>query len=333
LPVLLVAAALTASCSHDGPAAPTPGEPLAIVCPVDQTVNDVTNAPTVAVTFAAPRTTGGQAPLTVQCNPASGTNFALGQTPVSCGATDTGGHFASCAFNVTVARVPMLSATSFITFGDSLTEGEVEPQGLVRPPLDVDTAHGYPAVLARLLTDRYTSQTITLLNAGYGGERLEDGFYRLRETLTTYHPEVVLLFEGINDLNGNADYDEIPHIVNGLRDDIRESIAQGVRAVLVSTLTPQRDPSPGYPNRHFVEDGLIRDTNSEIADMARREGAILVDGYSAIAGDVATLVGADGLHLTIAGYQALANAFFMAIEQNLEVVPAAGPAGARGALR
>jgi hypothetical protein len=58
--------------------------------------------------------------------------------------------------------------------------------------------------------------------------------------------------------------------------------------------------------------------------MAAREGAIVVDGYAAIDVDVATLVGADGLHLTVAGYQALANAFFTVIQQNLEL-PAAPP--------
>jgi lysophospholipase L1-like esterase len=320
--LVLAAAALLARCSsHHGPTSPDPGGPLAIACPVNQTVDDLTNAPAMPVNFPAPTTTGGQAPVTIQCNPASGTNFALGQTPVSCGATDTGSHFATCAFNVTVAPVPMLSATSFMTFGDSLTEGEVEPQGRLRTPFDLDPAHGYPAVLAQLLTERYKAQTITLINEGRGGEHVEDGFYRLREALTADHPLVVLLFEGINDLNGNADYDEIPHIVNGLRDDIREAIAQGAQAVLVSTLTPQRDPSPGYPDRHFVDDELIRDTNGEIADMAGREGAILVDGYSAIAVDVSTLVGADGLHLTVAGYQALANAFLVAIEQNMELPP------------
>jgi lysophospholipase L1-like esterase len=318
--LVLAAAALLARCSsHHGPTSPDPGGPLAIACPVNQTVDDLTNAPTMPVNFAAPTTTGGKAPVTVQCNPASGTNFALGQTPVSCGATDTGGHFATCAFNVIVASVPMLRATSFLTFGDSLTEGEVEPQWRVRTPFDVDPAHGYPAVLAQLLITRYKAQTITLINEGYGGERLEDGFYRLREVLEANHPQVVLLFEGINDLNGNADYEEIPHIVNGLRDDIRESFAQGAESVLVSTLTPQRDPSPGYPDRHFVDDELIRDTNDEIAEMAESEGAMVMDGYSAIAVDVATLVGADGLHLTIAGYQALANAFFTVIQQNLEL--------------
>lgn len=322
--LVLAAAALLARCSsHHGPTSPDPGGPLAIACPVDQTVDDLTNAPAMPVNFPTPTTTGGQTPVTIQCNPASGTNFALGQTPVSCGATDTGSHFATCAFNVTVAPVPMLSVTSFMAFGDSLTEGEVQPQQHAHRVMAYDPADGYPAQLLGMLQARYKAQTITLSNEGLGGQDTWGDYDRLLAALDAEHPQALLLLEGINDLDGNADYDEIPHIIDGLRADVRESKARGVQFVLVSTLTPQREPTPGSPDRrNFVQDPqLIQDTNDEIRDMAAQEGAILVDGYSAIAVDPATLVGADGLHLTVAGYQALANAFLVAIEQHMELPP------------
>jgi lysophospholipase L1-like esterase len=322
--VATAAAALVASCgSHHGPTSPD-HDPLVILCPVGQAVDDLTNAPTMPVNFQAPATTGGQAPVTVVCNPASGTSFTLGQTPVSCTATDAAGTVASCGFAVTVAPVPMLSLTSFMAFGDSLTEGEVEPQQHGWRPFVTDPEHGYPAVLLQLLQQRYKAQTISLANEGSGGEHVADGYIRLQGVLDANTPQVLLLFEGINDLNDTRDHDEIPQIVDTLRDDIREAIAHGVETVFVSTLTPQREPTPGASNRQPVDDQLIRDANDEIRDMAAREGAIVVDGYAAIDVDVATLVGADGLHLTVAGYQALANAFFTVIQQNLEL-PAAPP--------
>jgi lysophospholipase L1-like esterase len=325
--VATAAAALVASCgSHHGPTSPD-HDPLVILCPVGQAVDDLTNAPTMPVNFQAPATTGGQAPVTVVCNPASGTSFTLGQTPVSCTATDAAGTVASCGFAVTVAPVPMLSLTSFMAFGDSLTEGEVEPQQHGWRPFVTDPEHGYPAVLLQLLQQRYKAQTISLANEGRGGEHVADGYIRLQGVLDANTPQVLLLFEGINDLNDTRDHDEIPQIVDTLRDDIREAIAHGVETVFVSTLTPQREPTPGASIRQPVDDQLIRDANDEIRDMAAREGAIVVDGYAAIDVDVATLVGADGLHLTVAGYQALANAFFTVIQQELEL-PAAPPADA-----
>jgi lysophospholipase L1-like esterase len=320
--IVVALTAFAAGCGgHHGPTAPDPGDSLAILCPADQAVDDLTNAPTMPVTFPAPSTMGGKAPVTVQCTPASGTNFALGQTPVSCGATDTGGHFAACAFNVTVSPVPMLSVTSFMAFGDSLTEGEVQPQR--HTVLAYEPEDGYPAQLLGMLRDRYRGQTITLSNYGLGGADTWGDYPRLLDALAAEQPQALLLLEGINDLDGNASYDEIPHVIDGLRADVRESLARGVQYVLVSTLTPQREPTAGSPERrNFVQDPqLIRDTNDEIREMAAQEGAILVDGYAAIAVDVDRLVGADGLHLTIAGYQALANAFFVAIEQHLELPP------------
>ncbi|XP_038068352.1 uncharacterized protein LOC119737808 [Patiria miniata] len=55
------------------------------------------------VTWTDPTATDNVAPI-VQCTPASGTNFTIGLTPVTCTATDAAGNEATldCAFNVTV---------------------------------------------------------------------------------------------------------------------------------------------------------------------------------------------------------------------------------------
>jgi lysophospholipase L1-like esterase len=323
LGLLLIAAAVAAGCSsHKGPTEPGHGNALAVLCPVNQAVDDLTNSPTFPVNFPAPSTTGGEAPVSVQCTPASGSGFPVGETPVTCNATDATGRVASCTFTVALTPVPMLGVTSFMAFGDSLTEGEVQPQSRFRP-LVTDPDHGYPAVLLQLLQDRYKGQTITLVNAGNGGEHVQEGFERLQEALDDVQPESLIILEGINDLDDFPDHDNIPHIVGLLRDDIHEAYARGVEPVFISTLTPQREPSPGGGNRRPLDDALIRDTNDAIREMAESEGAIVVDGYAAIDADVATLVGADGLHLTIAGYQVLADAFFEAIKDNLELPPAA----------
>ncbi len=79
----------------------------------------------VAVTYAVPSPAGGRAPATVNCSPASGDVFPVGPTRVTCTATDAAAATATCTFDVTVARVPQLTRTRFLAFGDSVTAGEV----------------------------------------------------------------------------------------------------------------------------------------------------------------------------------------------------------------
>jgi hypothetical protein len=67
--------------------------------------------------------------------------------------------------------------------------------------------------------------------------------------------------------------------------------------------------------------------------MAAEEGAVLVDGYAAIDADRANLIGSNGLHLTIAGYEKLAAAFFEAIKAKFELPPTASLTGGRGSCR
>ena len=40
--------------------------------------------------------------VSVTCDPESGTNFIIGQTPVTCEAVDGSGNKASCSFQITV---------------------------------------------------------------------------------------------------------------------------------------------------------------------------------------------------------------------------------------
>ena len=58
--------------------------------------------------------------------------------------------------------------------------------------------------------------------------------------------------------------------------------------------------------------------------MVHAEGAILVDPYPAFIGREAEYVAADGLHLSRAGYQALADAFIAAIKNTVTSTPGFG---------
>jgi hypothetical protein len=187
----------TAGCSS--PSSPTSSFTLDLSCPTTVAAQSIDGA-AVAVAYS-PAAIGGTAPVTVACNPASGSSFAPGTSTVTCTASDAAAHTKTCAFAVTVSVPPRLTATSFLAFGDSMTAGEVTKPLTMK--LTVVESASYPTRLKALLTARYTAQTISMTNAGKPGERASGthgGVTRLPGLLAQDAPAVVLLMEGVNDL-------------------------------------------------------------------------------------------------------------------------------------
>jgi lysophospholipase L1-like esterase len=185
----------------------------------------------------------------------------------------------------------------------------------------VDVAGSYPTVLDDLLDRRYRLQNPVVINEGLSGERVTDSagftndvaFARLRTALAVHSPQVVLLMEGVNDING---WRLIPNVVTGvsnaLRDFIREIRARGIQ-VLLATIAPER---PGSC-RSFAVD-IIPLANNAIRTLATAENVPLVDVFAAFGAD-GTLLGDDGLHPSPQGYQRIAETFFASIRERLEV--------------
>lgn len=209
-----------------------------------------------------------------------------------------------CGFDVSVSAVPTIARTRFMAFGDSLTEGKVS----LAPAVLLDAGpHSYPARLRSLLSARYTSQTITLANEGWGGERADESFSRFRDVLSQHRPEAVLLMHGVNDLNGSTP-GRIQSTVDAVEELIKEARNAGT-AAFVATLPPLGSgPKASCPE-------CIEPYNTRIRAVAAAKGATLVDVYLAWRND---LMGADGIHPTEAGYEAIAAAFFEAIRRTLE---------------
>jgi lysophospholipase L1-like esterase len=248
--------------------------------------------------------------------------FNAGPTNVQCTAADAAATSVSCSFIVTVnAPVPRLSRTRFLAFGDSLTSGEVTvPTGAISESgspyfkLAVVPAASYPTQLLQMLRARYTDQAsiLEMTNAGKSGEWAQDGVLRLPGLLSSVRPEVVLLLEGVNDL-GATGTTGISAAAAAIQRMAADSRARGARVIL-STLTPMvANNSKGIPISQVT---LL---NDRIRTIAAGEGAVLVDAYAALSTDLARYVGVDGLHLTEAGYQRLADLFFTAIRGDLEV--------------
>jgi lysophospholipase L1-like esterase len=208
---------------------------------------------------------------------------------------------------VEVTRIPSIPDTRFLAFGDSITAGEVS---LNATALLLDPSQSYPTDLAGLLRARYPSQDITMVNDGISGETAVEGNDRISGSIIRNNAQVLLLLQGVNDLQEHHE-EGINDLIEALKFDIRDGARRGC-TVFISTLLPQKD---GF---RAASIDLIEPTNSKIRDLAAREGVVLVDSWQVFHGKEATLIGQDGLHPTPEGYQVLAQAFFDAIQAHLE---------------
>lgn len=333
LRALLVAVCGMAGGCIGGGTAPTPVEVLTISCPVAQSAQSVDGNP-VAVTYPNPTVSGGQGTVATTCTPATGSRFSLGTTNVTCTAQDSKRQSASCGFQVSVVRVPRLSATRFVAFGDSMTEGFVQVcrtttlTGLsailedlqyfktARPP--AFSSVSYPVKLQALLSARYTTQSFTIINEGNGGETAAAGALDLPRVLNNNAPQALLLLEGINDIHAGTptQASAIPTLVTSLRTMVQEGKRRGL-TVFLSTLLPERKGAcRAFDFTDDIEDVLA--ANIQIRALAQSENVPLVDMYPAFSGSLTTLLGADGLHPSETGYQKMADVFYDAITRRLE---------------
>ena len=313
---VVAALAIAAACGSDGPITPPPPPAAAqITCPAPILIEGLAST-AMALPYPAPTTTGGAQPVSVACTPAAGAEFPLGETIVTCTATDGLGRQASCSFAVTLRHRPF-ALTRYLAFGDSITEGENgRPFGLV-PFIDLPNA--YPTLLQRMFTERVPDQSITVYNHGLGGERAVRNGFRLRDSIAETRAEVLLLLEGINDLNGGEDPSDV---MFAIRDSIRRAHELGVQYVFVSTILPVAPENCGTPppncRGRFAELDVIEETNERIRGIVPATGGHLVDPFDLFMANRATYIDIDGLHVRPDGNRALANAFW---ERMVQVIP------------
>ena len=301
------------------PAAPTATvtDPPRLACPNPITLVSSSGGGGVVI-YAAPSVQGGEGTVRVSCTPASGSSFPIGSTSVECKATDALDRSASCVFPVTLFAPTRLSQTKFLAFGDSMTAGEISSvtataSGLLMKQVVVPSA-SYPAVLFQSLRARYRSQfdDLYVFNDGQGAEWAQLALPRFVESLRLDHPGVVLLMEGANDICCNYGIDGVHAAERGIADMAGEARLRGAR-VFIGTLPPSKAGPRGN------NAALIAAFNTDLRAVATSAGAVLVDVYSTLLPDVEQNIGPDGLHPSEAGYRRIADAFFAAIQQDLEI--------------
>jgi lysophospholipase L1-like esterase len=218
-----------------------------------------------------------------------------------------------------------LGATRFMAFGDSITCGVVSVSSFSLLPLDCgSTEYGYPERLTTMLRTYNTSQAFSVRKRGQPGEWAQQGISRLMSELSELagpsvpvasRPQVLLLLEGVNDMNGGG--------LSAAR--AAGSIAEMVQiarlynmTVLVATMyQTYRNEATGHDN---ARDKIV-EFNGEVRRLVGgQQNVRIVDLYASF-GTTAygTLVGFDGLHPTPAGYERMAQQFHAAVLQQFPV--------------
>jgi lysophospholipase L1-like esterase len=156
---------------------------------------------------------------------------------------------------------------------------------------------------------------VVVINAGCLGAKASEPMTltRFMNKIGTYHPDLVLLLIGVNDLDATSPGMSISAGVQGVHALI--AAAHGI-PVMVGTLLPQI-----AGDVHAKAVNLIAPFNSRLAPVAINGGARVLDLYSDIATDMTDWIAYDGRHPTEAGYQEISRVWFTSIRNAFELPP------------
>jgi lysophospholipase L1-like esterase len=240
----------------------------------------------------------------------AGNHAGAGEFPVS---KTTQAWFFLSAVEVTAPA----QIGAVVAFGDSITDGSLSTP---------DTNNRWPDHLARRLTVASagrTAQPMGVLNEGIAGNRvLSEGIGPSalarfdRDVLAQSGVTHVVLLEGINDIGlpgGGQPMPTAAEIIAGHRQILERAHAHGLK-VIAGTFLPFEGTNlavvPGY---YSVEKDALRQAVNELIRKSHAYDGV-IDFETAVRDPghplqvLARFRGADNLHLTDAGYQAMADA-------------------------
>lgn len=213
-------------------------------------------------------------------------------------------------------------AGALVVVGDSLTDGRGST---------TDGNDRWPDLLSRRLRAGEATAQVAVLNAGIGGNALLAGgigptaLARFeRDVLAQRGVRWVILFEGINDVGCATSVEIAPRLIAGYQRLVAMAHSRGLRAI-GATLTPC--------GGSFYDTPVREAARCVVNDWIRNGGGFdaVVDLEAAVRDPsqpsrlLPAFDGGDGLHLTPAGYRALAAAIPLALfTVDAELAPAAG---------
>jgi lysophospholipase L1-like esterase len=140
---------------------------------------------------------------------------------------------------------------------------------------------------------------------GIGGQTTPQMVLRMMADVIALKPRYVHIMAGTNDIAGNTGKMTLAQTYDNLRMMTELAQANHIQVLLASV-----PPANGFPWRPGVETvAPIRAINAWAKDYAKRAGATWVD-YTPVLGDAAGAMkpglASDGVHPTVAGYDAMA---------------------------
>jgi lysophospholipase L1-like esterase len=170
------------------------------------------------------------------------------------------------------------------------------------------SVEGYVPKLARLLSAEY-GEGIELINSGIGGETSSEGVERLSSELRLYNPDLVLLLEGIVDVNN--DNPRFPLVRANLNEMMRRVLRSGKQVIIATypPLNPEGFRIQGIEN--------IPRLNNVIRQEAKELGVLIADHEDDWNGNMSGQ-GPDGLHPNEDGYEMMAETWRDSIKELLQ---------------
>ena len=182
---------------------------------------------------------------------------------------------------------------TILAFGDSITYGIGSSSG--------GPQTGYPLLLEEKLAATFPGNFICI-NAGLPGEVLSFAVERFEAAIDTYNPDLVLLMEGTNDLNGGVPFEDME---NSLRTMVLYALNRG-KKIIIGTIAPvtfSSDVQGAIEAFNPIIYQIAADYNIPVAGVF--ESMTAVEGWETQLIDPVTLE-----HPNDAGYQVVRDAFF-----------------------
>jgi lysophospholipase L1-like esterase len=135
---------------------------------------------------------------------------------------------------------------------------------------------------------------LPVLNRGVAGDLATEAQQRFEQQVVAMRPAAVVILIGTNDIGHGKSVDEV---LGTIRQMVQMARATGAAVMLCSVLPARGEAARIRPS--------IRPVNEGLRELARREGAVYVDLYSAVLnqrGEFADDYSDDGLHPNGAGY-------------------------------
>jgi lysophospholipase L1-like esterase len=88
---------------------------------------------------------------------------------------------------ILLSFTPPAKKVKVLFFGDSITQAGVEPDG-------------YIVKMDSIIKQSHLSNSIELVGAGIGGNKVYDLYLRMEDDVIMQHPDVVMIYVGINDV-------------------------------------------------------------------------------------------------------------------------------------